>query len=255
MITVDEASSIHSKLCEEIRVNAVGEHVFEIDMPLTFGDGDACRIQIQKTDDNYLLCDSGKVFAIAAMQGVNLQSASFESQRHRLLQFYGATETEGQLTMSVDRASLGDAVFGFAQACTEIFQLSRIRDNPRRSTKSVKSELLALISTTVLPAINVEQDWHDESLDHADVYPVDFRLTGRSEWFFFGAGSVSSCWRSAATVLKYRNKGSRARTVYAYSESVKANPHAFAALKDTADDFFSVELEQNGLRELLASVK
>jgi hypothetical protein len=252
MVTADFARLIREHICAEVSISKVASDRFSVGMPLTFGDGDSCRIMVTaEPSGEFLLSDGGFVSASALVDGVDLLSSGHEERFRRVAAFYGVKELSGELRMQANSDDIGDAVFAFTQACLEVAKLSELTREVARKSRAFTARFRKIVEVA-LRASPFNRNWHDESRDPRGIYIADYRLPKDDfDWLIFGAGSPGKCWKSASTVQHYKFTKLKLKTVFAYSASAERNQDAFAVLADNADHRFSMETERGKLRSFL----
>jgi hypothetical protein len=252
-MTASELSKlIREQMCSEIRVKALAGGNLAVATPLTFGDGDSCRLFVRPEPDGKLtITDGGHVLALAGMEGVDLLSEGHVDRFRRLAAFYGAEENGGELRITADVAGMGDALFSLTQACLELARLVEFPPESSPKKKAFTKRFTKSVEASV-PKNRLTKNWFDGTSDPKGIYKADYRVDGgRVPWFVMGAGSPAKTWKSASTIQHYRGTSQSVQTVFAFSESVKDDAPAFAVLIDNANYRFMLPNERKAFDEFL----
>ncbi|WP_157180415.1 DUF1828 domain-containing protein [Protofrankia coriariae] len=97
-----------------------------VDLPLTYGDGDAVRVLVEPMGNGYRVTDRAAAAALLAMAGVNVtkgRSAEAFAEAVRSAGLNGTDVAEGELVAFGDASDLGQRVLDVAQASMRVDQL------------------------------------------------------------------------------------------------------------------------------------
>lgn len=254
MIAQDLSSIIQSQICDEIRVAVSGDRV-AVSMPLTFGDGDACRLFVSQREDGTLtITDDGLVVAVASGQGIDLLSPGYATRFEQLAQFFGANAVNRELQIQSNRSDVGDAIFCLTQACLE---LSKLGDTPERKKRGQNFNAnFAKLTEEAFGDEPFEKNWHHPEYDPKSIYQVDYqRVVEDVNWLVYGIGSVAKCWKASATIQHYKLKNLTLRSVVAYGKTVQKDQAMLEVLADNAEYKFSMDTERVKYAKFLRGLK
>lgn len=247
MIAQDIPAMIRERVCAEIQVKDTGNRL-AIALPLTFGDGDTCRLYVTpEADGTYTVTDGGLVLATAFSEGVDLLSEGYSERIANLMELHGASERARELRTTVRVSDLGDAIFSMTQACLEIAKLSEVPPELAPKRRAFAQRFNRVVERTVPSAV---KGWRDETRDPKKIYLIDYG-TPDGSWLINGAGSLAKSWKSAAAIQHYRLTELDFKSVFAYTESVGSNPKAIEVLADNSDFRFSLDTERPRFRAFL----
>jgi hypothetical protein len=119
-----------------------------VDLPLTYGDGDAVRVLVEPMGNGYRVTDRAAAATLLSMAGVNVMrgrpaEAFAEAMRNASLN--GINATEGELATFGNASDLGQLVLDVAQASMRVDQLRWLAVRqplarfPERLTKRIRN--------------------------------------------------------------------------------------------------------------------
>lgn len=250
MIAPTIIDEIRRHVCNSIGVNEVEQGLIAVDIPITFPDGDQCRVYVSQDETGaWSVTDAGDAVMRASYQGsVDVLGKGYVERFRQITDLYGISEDMGELSIVSD-GDIGQAVFSVAQATIDIISLARTRKDKPENVKSDFEKKLHDVVFESVPNARITQNWNDDEHDPDKLYPVTYRIENKTvsekPLFVFGANTKSQCMHATMSCLFHKTKvGFRSIAIYGKMDRVGKSEFArlnrevekhFPSIKDSAE--------------------
>jgi hypothetical protein len=260
MIASNFEQYIHDQVASRIGIHAAGQDRVAVDIPLSFPDGDQCRAYVSRSEDGrWRVSDGGATVMRAAYAAdVDVLGKGYADRFKQIVQLYGLSEIQGELAASAEN-DLGDAVFSIAQAAIEIVHLASLPKERVQAPKSLFTATLSRIVTSAIHAAHgkatVEPNWHSESYDPEELYPVDYRIVPAKRallpLFVFGANSRTACMHATMACLFHKHHKNKFRGIAVYKAAAELPQAEVQRLNMEVDQVFTSTDDKDVIRNYL----
>ena len=167
------------RLCANVRVHKRDDGVLMLDTPFTFPDGDHYPVYLSETPaGGVMLSDRGHTLMhISYEHDVDtFYDGARAALREQIVRESGIEENDGTFTIETAPDRVADALFGFGQALTKIYDLTFLSRERVASTfyEDLRTLLFAMVGEE-----KIDIDYIPPEIPNGNDYPVDYRLEGR----------------------------------------------------------------------------
>ncbi len=173
-------------LCAEVEIFERNNRLLVL-TPFTFSDGDPYQFYIEReTTGAFRIFDAGHTLMHLSYENdidkfrIGTRGRIFE----QILDEMGVEEDDGEIFLFSSGANLAESVFRFGQAITKITDLTFL--NRIRVESTFYEDLFEMLNRIVDPS-HITKDYIYPNISHAEDYPIDFRIEGKTDpLFVFG---------------------------------------------------------------------
>lgn len=237
--TTELELDIRNKVGKGYSLFSRGLNRYNVSTPFTFNDGDNLTIILQKTEKGWHFTDEGHTFMqlTYSLDERDIQKGTRQQIINNTLKYYGVTDDEGILTISVPEERFGDALFDFTQALLHISDVTYLS---REVIKSTFMEDFRQFITKELPEDRITLAWHDENRDPQGRYMVDCRVNHMAKpLMVFAIPSDDRASVANITILQFEKWGLDFRSIAIFENQENIQRDVLARLSDVVDKQFA----------------
>jgi hypothetical protein len=244
---------IRAQVAQDIHLVPTNGHL-RIGTPLIFDDGDRCSFFLVKKDSGWALTDLGDILTRAGYVEADLLEPGYRSRFDRLMQFFGMREESGQIVMPIRDDGYADAIFTFTQGALELVKLASTPPERERKSEKPFQDTVSRLVRDLIPVDCVDEKWHDPEHDPEKFYPIDYRVRGKDDvwWYLFGISTIPKCLHAAISCYHYTVKQARFRGLAIYKDKESLGKRTTSPLDEVATTF-SVNTQEESLRSFIQS--
>ena len=244
------------RLCEDVRVDQRPDGALMLRTHFAFPDGDRYPIHLSQAAAGGLrLSDRGQTLMHISYE--HDIDAFMDGTRGMLMErIMGESELQwdgGAFSLDTSPDRLPEAIFNFGQALTRVYDLTLLS---RSNVGSTFYDDLADLIGNLVDESKIQRDYLPE-VPNAEVYPVDYRIEGRSDapLFLYGVPNRDKA-RLATIMLSYFHRhGLRFESILVFEDQAEIPRIDLARLSDVGGDMISsLASHQDFNRKLLQRV-
>jgi hypothetical protein len=224
------------KVCDQIEVEPEGVNRYVVYTPFQFDDGDHFVTVLKQQNGHWLLSDEGHTLMHLSYGEFNLEAQTRKNIIDTALEGFGLDNASGELRLTITDGQFGDSLFSFSQA---LMKISDTAYWTRDRVASTFMEDFRLLMKEKLAEREVRFDYRDAIHDVPGNYLVDCYVGNGRPVFIFGILNDIKCLNSALTIMKFREWGSRFRSIGVFEDQTKVAAKNVAKFTDASDKNFS----------------
>lgn len=241
---------------EATDVTVVSEHVWHIDTPFIYDDGDHLTLELRLDEQGWLLSDYGHLFVQLEYDLLPEDLDQVEPRQFidGVLDAYRMVQEEHELRRYIGLDDLALAWADMIQAMLRIYDVRFLIDRRERTT--FRPELDRLLTDAVGEDALV-RDWTHRRFDPEGLYPADYRMTlGEQAVVLFALDSAAAAGVANVALLKYEDWGLKHHVIGIYDNQQSLPSAVVARLTNVIDKQLSsfVPENQQRLRDHLAKL-
>ncbi len=272
---VSFAEQFKSAICRGIELAEDSPDRYTIDVPFMFDDGDHYVIIAERDGEDWALTDEGHT-----LMHLSYAMPKFNSKRpkeiiDRVLRMHRVENERGELRKLFKPEHAADALFGFAQAITQVMDTAFLAQRARVAQRARATAALELVADSALPSFRTDfrsivasagRRWHVDSNyvhprhDPTGLYPVDARVNGveRAQVLIFAFSNDTECQLATITQNRWREWGEQFRSVGIFPHPDVVSRDVLTRFTDVGDErppyTYGLEDAYRYLPEVLESV-
>jgi len=193
-------------LCEDVQVHPRPGETLAVQTPLTFDDGDVYSVFLQPVPSGAIqISDLGHTLMHLSydIDTRTLRSGNRGRLFARILDESGVAEDDGKLLLETTLQQLGADVMRFGKALTRLHDLRFLTKVRVEST--FFEDLERQVYGIVADEAKITKDYVDERLPMKELYPVDFRIVGKTDpLFLFGVSGTEKARLTTITIQQFQ---------------------------------------------------
>lgn len=164
-------------LCGEVTVRRRPDGLISVDTPFQYADGDHFQIYLKPLAAGLRLSDMGATLMHLSYETDvdSLREGTRAKVFDGILASMGVTESEGEFYIDSETEKLGESLFRFGQALTQLHDLSFLN---RVRVESTFYEDLTRQLERIVGAERIRRDYIVPELESASDYPIDYFIEG-----------------------------------------------------------------------------
>lgn len=228
---------VRRKLCREIDIEAEGVDRFNVYTPFMFDDGDHFVSILKRHEDEWVITDEGHTLMHLSYGGPDVTADARGKILEEVLREHSVSNDAGILSVRVGRDAIGDGLFSYLQAISQVANLSRMT---RSHVASAFLGDFRELMESLLPPQGRTFNWHDPQRDPDGNYPVDchYQPNGKA-WLMFGVNSTGKCQNATITCQWFERHGIEFDSVAFYEDQTAVSRRAVAQLSDIVGKQFA----------------
>ena len=239
MISQNVITKIKQKICEEITIEEENEHLYRINTPFGFDDGDSYLIFLEWKPDGYIISDRGHT--LMHISYWTDTERFFEGRRGKTLEAiinrFGLNFESGEIKLRTAAENIGEAVFHYLQALDKITDMEYL---DREQIRTLFVEDVVHFVQHELERYNPKKDWHDRETDPEGKYKAHVALGNRNKMVLVYALAGDDVTRDATISLHYLSRSNiRYKSVGIFRDQEIINRRVLARFTDVCERQYS----------------
>jgi hypothetical protein len=243
-------------LCAEVRLTLKTEGLIRVETPFYFPDGDPYQMYLQEMSGGIIrLTDMGHTWMrLSYEQDIDkFREGTRGKLLGQIIAEVGLTEDQGVFYLECPAPQIGVAMFRFAQGLTKICDLTFLNRARAESTfyEDLKEQLYKILDPE-----KITRDYIPEGLDHAEDYPIDFRIEGKfAPLYLFGIPNKDKARLTTIILERLLRNGSDFDSLLIFSDQSLIPKPDLARLSNAGGEMIaSLDATQDLSRKLLRKV-
>ena len=266
---VSFAEQFRSAICREIELAEDSPDRYVVDVPFMFDDGDHYVIIAEHDGKGWTLTDEGHT-----LMHLSYTMPKFNNKRpkeiiDRVLRMHGVENERGELRKPFKPEHAADALFGFAQAITQVMDTAFLAQRERvaatagvlanAAEPSFKEEFRSVVRSAGR-AWHVDSNYVHPRHDPTGLYPVDARVNGveHAQVLIFALSNDTGCQLATITQNRWREWGEQFHSVGIFPNPDVVSRDVLIRFADVGDEHppytYGIEEARRHLPEVLEAV-
>lgn len=253
----DIQKTLCSSMCAEVKVEKLQGDLLSIQTPFYFADGDAYAIHLKTLPaGGFRISDSGLTLMHLSYEFDldKLKDGARARRFERTLNEVGVQFRDGELYIDVRGDALGEGVFRFGQAITQIHDISFLN---RVQVENTFYDDLYDNLKSIVGEEHIEKNYLIKDLPQAENYPVDFYIHTKNSLplYLFGVPGRDKA-RLATIILQHLiAEKLKFNSMIVFQNMAEIGSKDIGRLMNAANDMVaSVDSEQDLSRKILQRV-
>jgi hypothetical protein len=254
MIAMNIMSRLRELISDQIGISPETDGAFAVDIPISFPDGDQCRVFVSHNDDGtWTVRDGGtSVMRASYARSVNIIGSGFADRFQQVIAMHGLSEKKGEL-FSEPTYAPGEAVFSVAQAAIDVVQLANTPAvRAPREASQFESQLGKIVASAT-KGHAITHNWHDPDHDSDRLYNVTYRIDAITPVYIFGVHNKTACMHATMSCFFHRTQGRPFYGVAIYEAESEITRNETKRLNSAVDQRFKSLDDPNQIRHFIAN--